>query len=221
MAAAPTARSRAAAGCWRAGASTTAAGACWTRPGTCRTARCSAPGWGWVTAAPALLPGRQHGADRRRRRGSTTVTLPARRSLTGSVIDDGVDTGTPLAIQWSKTSGPGSVIVRRSGVARHDRHVLGGGTYVLTLTANDGEFSASDDVTIDGRRRGESGAGRERRVGSDDRAADRHACRCPAARPTTGCRAAPLSFQWSKVSGPGRGVVRATRRRLDVGDLRR
>ena len=89
--------------------------AAWARAGAgCRGARrrCRRT----INAAPTV----DAGADQ-------TVTLPAAGSLAGVVTDDGVDTGTPLAIQWSQTSGPGTVALRRSAGARLDRELLGGG----------------------------------------------------------------------------------------------
>ena len=43
---------------------------------------------------------------------------------------------------------PGSGDVRESDLARDDRAALGTGTYVLRLSASDGELSASDEVTV-------------------------------------------------------------------------
>ena len=63
--------------------------------------------------------------------------------------DDGADTGTPLAIQWSKTSGPGVVTFGDATAPGSNVTFSATGTYVLTLTANDGELSTSDAVTIE------------------------------------------------------------------------
>ena len=105
-------------------------------------------GWGWVPrGTPALsttinaAPTVDAGADQ-------TVTLPAVGSLSGVVNDDGADTGTPLAIQWSQTSGPGVVTFGDADGAGLERELLGDGHLRLTLTATDGELSTSDAVTI-------------------------------------------------------------------------
>ena len=105
-------------------------------------------GWSWVprgtpalsttiNAAPTVDAGPDH-----------TVTLPAVGSLSGVVHDDGADTGTLLAIQWSKTSGPGVVTFGDPTAPGSNVSFSATGTYVLTLTANDGELSTSDAVTI-------------------------------------------------------------------------
>ncbi len=76
------------------------------------------------------------------------MTLPAVGSLAGVVNDDGVNTGTALAIQWSQTSGPGVATFADPSAPGSNVSFSATGTYVLTLTANDGEFSTSDAVTV-------------------------------------------------------------------------
>ena len=105
-------------------------------------------GWGWVPrGSPALSPDINTaptvdaGTDR-------TVTLPAAGSLSGVVNDDTVDTGTPLTIQWSQTSGPGVATFGAPTAPASNVSFSATGTYVLTLTASDGEFSTSDTVTV-------------------------------------------------------------------------
>ncbi len=106
------------------------------------------PGWGWVPrGTPALstvvnaAPTAAAGADQ-------TITLPASALLNGAVSDDGVDTGAPLTSQWSKTSGPGTVAFADPSAPGSSVTFSTAGTYVLTLTASDGDLSASDAVTI-------------------------------------------------------------------------
>jgi VCBS repeat-containing protein len=105
-------------------------------------------GWSWVPRGlPALstginlAPTVDAGADH-------MVTLPALSTLGGVVSDDTVDTGTPLAIQWSTTSGPGAVSFGDPSAASTSVTFSTTGTYVLMLTASDGELSSSDSVTI-------------------------------------------------------------------------
>ncbi len=72
--------------------------------------------------------------------------------LIGSATDDG-RSGALVTTLWSQVSGPGVAVVTApaSAVTTVDFPALG--TYVLRLTADDGELSATDDVTIDGERR--------------------------------------------------------------------
>jgi hypothetical protein len=65
------------------------------------------------------------------------ITLPAAASLTGTVTDDGLPNPPGAA---STTGDPGAVDTTAS--------FSHAGEYTLRLTANDGESSASDDVTV-------------------------------------------------------------------------
>jgi len=78
-----------------------------------------------------------------------TITLPAGANLSGTVNDDGLPT-TPgaVTIAWSKVSGPGDVTFDDASVATTTANFASDGSYILRLTANDGELSASADVTI-------------------------------------------------------------------------
>src|SRR3989442_9064064 len=68
----------------------------------------------------------------------TTVGAPV--LLAGTVTDDGV-TGMPVTTGWSKTSGPGTVTFFNANAANTTATFSAAGTYVLTLTGNDGELS--------------------------------------------------------------------------------
>ncbi|MBL7154223.1 MAG: chitobiase/beta-hexosaminidase C-terminal domain-containing protein, partial [Phycisphaerae bacterium] len=81
------------------------------------------------------------------------TTLPDNRvDLDGTVADDGK--GEPngfLEIEWSKVSGPGDVTFEPNSFEQKPTAILEplkDGTYVLRLSATDGEFSVSDDVMI-------------------------------------------------------------------------
>ena len=102
--------------------------------------------WSWVsgaqiTGAPNAAPAADAGPDQ-------TVTLPVVGTLTGSATDDG-RSGTPVTTLWSQVSGPGVAIFGAPAalVSTVDFSALG--TYVLRLEADDGELSATDDITID------------------------------------------------------------------------
>ncbi|MEZ4659727.1 MAG: DNRLRE domain-containing protein [Caldilineaceae bacterium] len=94
-----------------------------------------------VNAAPAVNqpPTVNAGADQ-------TITLPAGATLAGVVNDDGV-TGS-LSIAWSQVSGPAAASF--ANASQRDTAVTfpTTGTYVLRLTANDGQYAVSDDVTV-------------------------------------------------------------------------
>jgi hypothetical protein len=77
------------------------------------------------------------------------ITLPAVADLAGSVIDDGLPLppGAPNNT-WSKVSGPGTVIFDNAASPRTVARFSIAGTYVLRLTSNDGEFTRTDDLTV-------------------------------------------------------------------------
>jgi len=91
---------------------------------------------GSLNAAPVVDAGPDHG-----------VTLPSVPMLTGSATDDAV-TATPVTTLWTQVSGPAAAVfgTATNAVTTVDFPALG--TYVLRLTANDGELSAFDDIQI-------------------------------------------------------------------------
>lgn len=76
-----------------------------------------------------------------------TVLLGTTFTLQGTVADDGLPNGN-LATQWSQLSGPSTLVF--TNAAQPATSVLFDklGTYILRLTANDGEFTVSSDVTF-------------------------------------------------------------------------
>ena len=104
-------------------------------------------GWSWVprgdnTLSPApinIAPVVFAGADQ-------TVTLPATATFSGSVVDPDGPTVGP--VQWSKTSGPGAVVFANPASLNTTATFSAVGTYVLTLTASDGEASGTDSLTV-------------------------------------------------------------------------
>lgn len=54
----------------------------------------------------------------------------------------------PITTAWSKVSGQGTVTLGDARAVDTTASCSGTGTYVLRLTANDGQANASDDVTI-------------------------------------------------------------------------
>ena len=96
-------------------------------------------------AFPAITPGNappsiQAGPDR-------TVELPAGLLLDGTVADDGLPGPLP-AVLWSHASGAGSVIFGDPTLEDTTASFSTAGTYVLYLSADDGELSARDEITV-------------------------------------------------------------------------
>ena len=53
-----------------------------------------------------------------------------------------------MTTTWSKASGPGTVTFGTPGAPTTTASFSAGGTYVLTLTASDGEISGTDSLTV-------------------------------------------------------------------------
>jgi sugar lactone lactonase YvrE len=78
---------------------------------------------------------------------SVTPTQPV--SLNGVVEDDGLpDPPGRLTINWSKRSGPGTVSFTDPSAVTTTATFSRAGTYVLRLTACDGELTAFDEVVV-------------------------------------------------------------------------
>ena len=82
------------------------------------------------------------GADR-------TITLPDNSAeLDGTVTDDGRPAPPTLTTRWSQRSGPGTVTFGNTNAEDTIAMFSAAGTYVLRLTANDGQRDSFDEVTI-------------------------------------------------------------------------
>lgn len=79
---------------------------------------------------------------------SQTITLPSSATLNGTATDDGLPANSSLSITWSKVSGPGTVTFANPNSAQTTATFSVAGTYVLKLTASDGQLPASAMTTI-------------------------------------------------------------------------
>ena len=78
-----------------------------------------------------------------------TVQLGQSLSLNGIVSDDGLgQIAGLLALQWTRVSGPGTVTFGNSASANTSAQFSVAGTYVLRLSASDGELESSDELTV-------------------------------------------------------------------------
>jgi hypothetical protein len=78
-----------------------------------------------------------------------TITLPASAALDGTVSDDGLPNPPGgLTTIWTKESGPGVVSFGDTSAVDTTASFTVDGVYVLRLTADDGELTAYDEVTI-------------------------------------------------------------------------
>lgn len=77
-----------------------------------------------------------------------TIELPAPAELRGTVTDDALPRGSSVTTTWIKLSGPGTVTFADPHAAATTAAFSAPGTYTLQLSANDTEFTVSDDVII-------------------------------------------------------------------------
>ncbi len=77
-----------------------------------------------------------------------TLALPQRASLHATASDDGLPAESSLSITWSVVSNPGSVTFADVNALETTASFESPGTYVLRLTASDGELSTSDEITL-------------------------------------------------------------------------
>ena len=155
--------------------------------------------WSWIAGAPFTnganaAPVVDAGPD-------SSVALPTPATLNWSVTDDNLS-GSALATSWVKTSGPGPVTFGSPTVSPTTANFTTPGTYVVTLTANDGEFSVSDPVTV-------TVTGATNQAPTVNAGPNQSLTLPTASAPLSGTATddglpgTGLTTQWSKVSGPG------------------
>ncbi|MDD4869941.1 MAG: lamin tail domain-containing protein [Kiritimatiellae bacterium] len=77
------------------------------------------------------------------------VALPAKGNLKGGVTDDAMLSPPAIPITtWSKFSGPGAIEFQYTNMLETEVSFATTGNYVLCLSAYDGQFSASNNVSI-------------------------------------------------------------------------
>jgi hypothetical protein len=69
-------------------------------------------------------------------------------ALAGTATDDGQPAPPALHTLWTPVSGPGTVTFGNNSLASTTATFSAAGTYVLRLTADDGQLSRSDDVSV-------------------------------------------------------------------------
>jgi RHS repeat-associated protein len=131
-----------------------------------------------------------------------TITLPADVYLNGTVVDDGLPTGSSVSAIWSKASGPGTVTFSTPNSPTTMVTFSRPGIYTLRLTASDTELTSSDDVvlTITGTNQPPSvEAGQDQTIDLPTNQVTLNGTATDDDLPV----GSTLSIAWSKVSGPG------------------
>jgi hypothetical protein len=84
------------------------------------------------------------GSDKSAGLADTSVSV----ALTGSTSDDGLPEGSTLTRNWSRISGPAGVTFADASSASTTASFSATGTYILRLSASDGDLTSSDDVQV-------------------------------------------------------------------------
>ena len=79
---------------------------------------------------------------------AVNVSRPDSAKLIGAVVDDGLPSGSVLALQWTKLSGPGTATFTSTITAVTTVSFSVAGDYVLQLSASDSQLSGSATVTV-------------------------------------------------------------------------
>ncbi|MEO8435564.1 MAG: PKD domain-containing protein [Pyrinomonadaceae bacterium] len=77
-----------------------------------------------------------------------TILLSQPAQLNGSVSDDGLPLGSNLTSHWTAISGPGVVTFSNPNVTVTGAQFSVTGTYVLRLTASDGQLAVADELSV-------------------------------------------------------------------------
>ncbi|QJE98854.1 DUF7594 domain-containing protein [Luteolibacter luteus] len=90
------------------------------------------------------IPTVSAGTDKSANLSGSTVQV----ALDGSASDDGQPAGSALQVTWTRVSGPGTVNFANGSSAATAASFDEAGSYILRLTASDGELSDSDDMSV-------------------------------------------------------------------------
>lgn len=77
-----------------------------------------------------------------------TIEIPDPALLRGVITDDGRPTGSTVTSTWSVVNGPGPVVFGNANAAVTTASFTVPGLYTLRLTANDTQFTASDEMQV-------------------------------------------------------------------------
>jgi hypothetical protein len=135
------------------------------------------------------------GSDR-----STLLGTPA--ALAGSASDDGQPAGS-MSLLWSLVSGPGLAFFGNENQAATNVTFSAAGSYVLRLTATDGELASSDDVVVTVTSSAPANQPPQVSAGADLNGQSGAAISLAGTATDDGNPAGTLTVQWTVVSGPG------------------
>ncbi len=132
-----------------------------------------------------------------------TISLPTDTvTLQGIATDDGLPSGN-LTVAWSIVSGPATAVFGNGGSAETTAQFNATGTYVLRLTASDGELSRSDDLVVTVMPAPAQNQPPTANAGTDQTVLLSTGVQLDGSAGDDGLPAGNLTTNWTKISGPG------------------
>ncbi len=133
-----------------------------------------------------------------------TVTLPDSAALSGTASDDGLPAPPSLTTTWSVVSGPGAVTFGDVAALQTTASFSADGVYILRLTVDDGQLTASDDVIVTVNPQPPANQPPTVNAGADQTVTLPDSAALSGTASDDGLPAPPsLTTTWSVVSGPG------------------
>lgn len=134
-----------------------------------------------------------------------TVTLPSLAALVATASDDGLPSPSTLTYQWSKVSGPGTVSFSSGTSLSTQASFSASGTYVLQLSASDSALSGGDTLSVTVLPAPPTNQAPVVNAGQDQSIAITSQASLTAVASDDNLPNPPgaMSYQWTKVSGPG------------------
>lgn len=123
-------------------------------------------------------------------------------TLSGAAMDDGLPSGQPLTVSWSKVSGPGAVVFASPNQPSTPVTFSDPGVYILQLTASDSNLTAFDDVAVSFNAANQPptvNAGPDRTISLPTNSVNLQGVVADDGLPAGG----RLTSLWTKISGPG------------------
>ena len=158
---------------------------------------------GDLTASDSVTISCDHVAPNVAAGSDQSIQLPANATLDGTVSDDGYPASPgSLSLTWTKQSGPGTVTFGDSAAVDTTADFSTDGTYVLRLTADDGDKSTFDELTVTVT---PANTAPTANAGSDDSITLPNVASLDGTITDDGYPNPPgaVTVTWSKVSGPG------------------
>ena len=132
-----------------------------------------------------------------------TISLPTNTvTFHGIATDDSLPAGN-LSLAWTTVTGPATVVFASAYSAETTAQFNASGTYVLRLTASDGEFSRSDDLVVTVMSAPAQNQTPTTNAGPDQTVLLSRGAQLDGSASDDGLPAGSLTTNWTKISGPG------------------